>query len=277
MMQTKQIRSILLAAFVCVLAAGAATAQDFQKEYPLGQGGSINIRNISGDVIVRGYDGQMVIVQGFKEGRDKDRVNIEDQSTAGAVSVRAQYPERGERDREGGGRNWNIEASVRFEVKVPRAVNYRFDSFSSVSGNVEVSDVSGELRAKSVSGEVTVKGVRGSVNATSVSGEVKVGEVRGTVNAKSTSGDVEVGITDLSGADSMDFASVSGNVRVKLPASLDATVKMSTMSGDLKTDFPLTVEELKYGTGRRANGRVGGGAHSLKLSSVSGSVSLLRM
>ena len=49
------------------------------------------------------------------------------------------------------------------------------------------------------------------------------------------------------------------------------------MSGDLKTDFPLTIEKSKWGAGQKANGRVGSGARNLKMSSVSGDLSLLRM
>ena len=137
--------------------------------------------------------------------------------------------------------------------------------------------VSGDLRARSTSGNVTVSGVSGAVNANSTSGDVHVGEVNGTVNARSTSGDVVVEIVQLNGAGDMAFTSTSGNVRVKLPANLDAEVRMSTTSGGLKTDFPLTIEEPERGPGRRATGRIGGGSRNLKLTSTSGNVSLLSM
>lgn len=242
-----------------------AMAQDFRKSYEVGQGGSINVRNISGDVIVTAYDGETVLVVGIKEGRDRDRVWVEDNSAGNNVNVRVRYPE-----------NCDCDASIRFEVKVPRS-NYKFDAISSVSGDVEVTGVAGDLRAKSVSGNVTVKGITGAVNATSVSGNVHVGENNGAVSGKSTSGNVEVEIVQLAGAGDMEFASVSGNVRVKLPANLDADVRMSTLSGGLKTDFPLNIEEPERGPGRRATGRVGGGSRNLKLSTTSGNVSLLRM
>jgi DUF4097 and DUF4098 domain-containing protein YvlB len=252
--------------FVCLLISYSAFAQDFQRSYRLSAGGTVNIRSVSGDVKVTGYNGDAVIVTAYKEGRDRDQVSVEDLSSGNGVDVRARYPE-----------NCNCNASVRFEVKVPSELRLSYESISSVSGDVEVDNVNGDLRARSVSGSVTVKGAAGSVSATSVSGNVIVSEVNGTANAKSTSGNVEVEIRSLEGAESMDFASVSGNVRAKLPGNLDADVKMSTMSGDLKTDFPLQIEEPKYGPGRKANGRLGGGSRSLKMSSVSGSVSLLRM
>ncbi len=269
-MKTFSSRLIAYATLTCLLLSLTALAQDFQRSYSLGSGGSINVRNISGDVRVTGYDGQAVVVTGVKKGRNADRVTIEDQSAGNNVDVRVRYPEHDS------GHCNDCDASVLFEVKVPRGVAYRYNAISSVSGDVDIAGVSGELTAKSVSGEVTVKDVTGSVHASSVSGNVHVGKVGGTANAKSTSGNVEVEIVSLEGSGNLDFGSVSGNVRVKLPSNLDAEVSLSTMTGDLKTDFPLTIEKSKWGAGQKANGRVGSGARNLKMSSVSGDLSLLR-
>jgi DUF4097 and DUF4098 domain-containing protein YvlB len=260
-----QIRLVILSALVCLMLSLNTAAQDFRKSYEIGQGGSIKVHSVSGNVTVSGYEGETILVLGFKEGRDRDRVWVEDNSGGNSVDVRSRYPE-----------NCDCNASIRFEVKVPRG-NYKFDAISSTSGDVEVTGVSGDLRARSTSGNVTVSGVSGAVNANSTSGDVHVGEVNGTVNARSTSGDVVVEIVQLNGAGDMDFISTSGNVRVKLPANLDADVRMSTTSGGLKTDFPLTIEEPDRGPGRRATGRIGGGSRNLKLTSTSGNVSLLSM
>lgn len=259
------LRLTALGSLICLFAL-TASAQDFQRNYNLGNDGSINIRNISGDVKVTGYDGQAVVVTAFKEGRNPERVTIEDQSSGNGIDVRARYPEHCD----------DCNVSVRFDVKVPRGIAYRFNSISSISGEVEVTGVTGELNAKSISGEVTVNNVNGKVSVSSVSGSVNVGKIEGTVNAKSTSGNVEVEILSLEGgAGNMEFGSVSGNVRVRMPSNLDANVTLSTMSGDLKTNFPLTIEESKWGTGRKANGRIGGGSRTLRMSSVSGDISLL--
>jgi hypothetical protein len=52
---------------------------------------------------------------------------------------------------------------------------------------------------------------------------------------------------------------------------------MSTISGGLKTDFPIEVTEPRYGPGRSAKGRIGSGARNLHIRSVSGRVSLLKL
>jgi Toastrack DUF4097 len=247
-MTRRLFRLIITSGILSLIFAATTAAQDFQKSYKLAAGGQIHIGNVSGDVTVTGYDGDAVVVKGFKEGADRDRLDVEDRSAEGRVEIGARYPKHCE-----------CEASIRFEVQVPRSVKYDFDHISSVSGNVEVS------------------GVSGRTPATSVSGEGKVYEVSGAVNAKSVSGDVEVAISRLDGAgDDMKFSSVSGSVNVRMPADVDAEVEMSSLSGGIQTDFPIEVTKERYGPRTSARGRLGNGARRLQLSSVSGSLSLRR-
>jgi len=244
-MTKKQFRLAILASIAVLVAVGTASAQDYQKSYKLAPGGQIHIGNISGDVRVTAYDGDSILVKGTKKGRDQEKVEVEDKSTDGRVDIGVRYPKR-----------CDCDASIQFEVQVPRSVNYVFDGISSVSGDVEISGVSGRVHASAVSGDVRVKNVSGAVSASSVSG------------------DVEVAVDRLEGGDDMKFSSVSGDVSVKLPASLDADVDMSSFSGDIKTDFALEVKTEKYGSRSSARGKIGEGSARLKMSSVSGDLSL---
>jgi hypothetical protein len=225
-----------------------ATAQDFQKSYRIASGGSINIRNVSGNISITGYDGDAVMVSAFKEGRDRDLVEVEDQSNESRLYLEAQYPS-----------HCNCNVDVRFELRVPRGTSYNFDQISTASGNIEVSGIRGQMRLSTASGDVEVK------------------DVSGEVSARSASGDVDVEINSLEGTGNMKFASASGDVNVRLPASLDADVKLSTVSGSVRTDFPLEVRHPRYGPGSSASGRLGGGSRVLQISSASGDVSLMKM
>ena len=246
-MNKRFFRLSVVSAIISLAFAATASAQDFEKSYRVGAGGQVRVSNISGDVVVTGYDGDAIVVRGIKKGRDSDRIEIEDKSGEGRVDVGVRYP-----------KECNCDASVRFEVRVPRSVNYNFDSFSSVSGDVEVSGVTGRLRASAVSGDVRVKNVSGSANVSSVSG------------------DVEVEVDRLDGSDDMKFASVSGDVVVKMPSNLDADVDISSMSGSIKTDFPIEVREERHGPRTYARGRLGSGSRRLNMSSVSGDLTLNR-
>lgn len=256
----------LAALVLCAAAAPAAFAQDFQRTYTLAPGASIQIKNVSGDVNVTGYDGSVVSVAAYKQGRDRDRVEVEDTSTPNGVSLAAKYPAR-----------CDCDAGVRFEVRVPRSTQYNFNKISTASGNLSARGVTGSLRLSTASGDVTVEDVSGRVDASSASGNVKVREAAGAVSASSASGDVEAEVTRLEGSDDMKFSSASGDVRVRMPSGLAAAVSLSTVTGTVETDFPLEVKKSEYGPGASAKGQLGGGSRSLRISSASGSVSLKSM
>jgi len=248
---------------LCLLAAAAATAQDFQRSYNLEAGGAVRIVNVSGDIELKGYEGTAVVVHAFKEGRDRELVEVEDLSTPGHVSLRAKYPS-----------NCNCNASVRFEVRVPRSSDINYEKITTASGNLRADGFTGRLSLSTASGDVSVRRVSGRIKASSASGTVKVADASGTVNASSASGDVEVELTRLEGAGDMHFSSASGDVRVRMPQGVDARVHMSTVTGSIETNFPIEVKTSQYGAGSRADGQLGSGARSLKLSSASGNVSL---
>ena len=248
---------------LCAAAAASAAAQDFQKSYNLGEGGSVEIVNVSGDINLTGYDGSAVVVTAHKEGRDRDMVEIEDESTQGRVQLRARYPN-----------NCNCDASVRFEVRVPRSANLTYGKISTASGNLKAEGFSGRVQMATASGDVSLRGVGGDIHASSASGTVRVAEATGRVNASSASGDVEVELTRVDGAGDMRFSSASGDVNVRMPTNIDARVSLSTVSGDIETNFPIEVKRSQYGPGSRAEGQLGNGARTLKISSASGNVSL---
>ena len=244
-------KNIVLAAMavaIAVLLPQVAPAQDFHKTYAIAAGGQISIKNVSGEIKVIGYGGNSIVVDAYRVGRDRDLVKVEDSSSGDRVSVGVSYPQ-----------SCNCEASVNFEVRVPANLDYKYDRLASVSGNVEVEGVRGDLRVESVSGNVVARDFAGFVKASSVSGNV----------------DVE--ISRLDGTGDLKFTSVSGNVNVKAPMTLNADIDMSSLSGSLQTDFPIAVEKEQYGPGQHARGILGGGGNTLRISTISGKVTLTRM
>jgi DUF4097 and DUF4098 domain-containing protein YvlB len=262
-MRDRRLFNTLAALVFCLVAAATAGAQDFQRSYTLAPGGTISVAGVSGDINISGHEGNAVTVTAYKEGRDRDEVEVEDLSTQGGVSVRAKYP-----------RNCNCDASIRFEVRVPRSSNFVFEKISTASGNIKAEGVSGKLHLNTASGDVTLQGVGGEIRASTASGTVKVRDAAGSVNASSASGDVDVELTRIEGNGDMRFSTASGDVNVRMPASLDARVDMSTVSGSIDTDFPIEVKDNRHGSGSSAHGLLGSGSRSLKLSSASGDVRL---
>jgi len=222
-----------------------AMAQDFRKSYVLPPGGQILIGNVLGDVRVEGYKGSSIEIVAVKKGPDRDLVEIRDRSFGDRIDVHSVFPK------------FDMgKTSVEIAVRVPDSVAYNFNRISSFNGNVEISNVIGRLRAESVRGNVVLKGVSGLVSASSHSGNVRVE------------------IHEAQGRNNMRFSSISGDVDVQAPAGLDALIDMSSNIGLLKTDFPIEIQERRYGPGRSARGRLGSGKQIIFMTSVSGIVSL---
>jgi hypothetical protein len=233
--------------FTVLFTIQLAFAQGFQKSYDLPPDGQIFIDNFMGDVKVSGYKGKLIEVKAVKKGPESDSIRVNDMSYGSRIEIVVRYP------REPGGTS-----SVDLEVKVPSEIPFNFDRLGSFGGNISVSNVVGRLRAESVRGSVEVR------------------DVRGLVSAWSVSGNVTVEIKRVQDPSNMRFGSISGDVVVSAPSNLDALIAMSSDSGLLRSDFPIDIQERRYGPGREARGRLGSGKQILWINSNSGRVSLIQ-
>jgi len=200
--------------------------EKFSKTVPLPKGGSLDLWNISGDIVVTGGAGDQVVIDAVKRGRTAEELKlVEIEVTTGAtrVEVRTQYP----RERR------NINVSVDFTVTVPRAAGVRVRT---VSGNLKLSTIDGVLAAESVSGDVTVTGAGQLESAKTVSGNVMVDGAasEGDVSFASVSGDVRLKAVKARG---VEANSVSGGV--DLADVTCSRVAAKSVSGDIAFAGPL--------------------------------------
>jgi hypothetical protein len=249
-----------LAGAASPLGAQARSARDFRWAKALPAGQWVRVHNVSGDVTVTGTDGDRVEVVGVRRGGggyDEDDVRVDVHEGRDGVTICALWGQESWCDDRGShieshGDGRRHRGYIDFQVRLPRRL---------------------KLSAKSVSGDVEVTGTGDEVRAGSVSGDVKLERLRTpSVTASSVSGDVDVGIEALTGPGTLKFTSVSGNVSLELPRSFDADITLKTVSGELDSEFPLT---LQGSMGRRnLNGRIGRGGRDLVLTTVSGDVRL---
>lgn len=200
--------------------------EKFSKTVPLPKGGSLDLSNISGDIVITGGAGDQVVIEAVKRGKtaeDLKLVQIDVVTTATRVEVRTQYP----RER----RNFSV--SVDFTVSVPRAAGV---TVRSVSGDLKVGTVDGTLSAETVSGDVTIGRAGQLESAKSVSGNVVIDTAgsEGDLAISSVSGDVSLKAVKARG---LDANSVSGNVDLADVAT--GRLRVKSVSGDLVFGGPL--------------------------------------
>ncbi len=281
---------VSLAVAAAALAAGPLAAQSVDTTIAVRSGARFELNSVSGTVRVRQWSRAQIRVQAESDGA---RVNVD--ALPGMVSVRA-IPRRGEGD-------------VDFTISVPtgtplevRAISADIDvggvcgdaRLASISGGVTLDCANGDVEVESVSGDVSATNLRGHAEITSTSGEVNASQVRGDLSARSVSGDVtldgidgnDVGVETVSGDVGFTgpihdngryrFQSHSGDVTVRPQGDLNASVDVSTFSGDLESDWPITI--VPGGAVRQHEWQftVGNGSARLSLESFSGTIYLRR-
>ncbi len=243
-----------------VLAGGLqATADDFHWSERLAAGKTLEVKGVNGDIRAVAASGEAAEVSAKKHGRRSNPAEVEIKVVphSGGVTICAVYPGSwwGRSNECAPGKHGRIETrdndvTVEFEVRVPAGVTL---VARTVNGDVEATGLPAGARVSSVNGDVGVSAA-GVVAATTVNGSVTA-----TMGRADWKGDAH-------------FESVNGGVTVMLPSGADTEVAARTVSGDIRTDFPLSVTGRHVG--RRMTGTLGSGGRELILTTVNGSIRL---
>jgi DUF4097 and DUF4098 domain-containing protein YvlB len=146
---------------------------------------------------------------------------------------------------------------------------------STASGSVSAIDIGGEVHVSSASGSVTVSNTRGDVRVNALSGVIRVSNPGGRIEAETASGEVEIhgaasdvkadaasGRVSVQGNPSAnsywELKTVSGGVQLVVPASANLHLSAEAVSGEIRSDVPIVVEEQSKHSLRAHMGSGGG-------------------
>jgi hypothetical protein len=242
-------------------AAQAAAQTDFQWHNRLATGQTIEIKGINGDVRATASSSGEVEVTATRTARrgNPADVRIEVVPHSGGVTICAVYPtvpgrqpNRCEPGGDGRSNTRDNDTVVHFDVRVPYGVGF--------VGRT----VNGEINGESLQGDAAAYTVNGSVRLTTT-GLAVASTVNGSVN-------VTMGRADWPNGAS--FKTVNGGITLTLPSIFDAELRADVLNGSITSDFPVAVTGQV--SPRRLRGRIGNGGHELDLSTVNGSIKLLK-
>jgi len=226
------------------------------------QGKSIEVKGINGSISAEPAGGDQLEVTAIKTGRRSDpaQVNIKVVEHAGGVTICAVYPsdDPGEPNScepgQGHGRMnvRNNDVKVDFKIRVPAKV---------------------DLISRTVNGEINALGLAGNVESHTVNGSINI-STSGYAQAKTVNGDISAKLSDANWPGALDFKTVNGGITVNLPSETSSSVDASTVSGDISSDFQLTI--LGTMSRKHLSGTIGGGGRELNLKTVNGSIHLRR-
>lgn len=224
-----------LALLILLAAAPASQSWQFQTE----GAPEVEVSTVNGSIRVEATDSQTVSIEVSQEGSEEARARFPVEVRQEGNEVVAQLCCGSCGKGKGLGKSCNNPVPTHFVLKVPRKSSL---DVSGVNAAVTLTGVAGEQEVSSVNGRVEVTGSQGKLEVSAVGADV--------VLAPSALADTEV-------------STVSGNVKLQLPAGADATVEYSTVGGSFNGGkAKLDSSEHRYGNGK----------HSLEVSTVSGSL-----
>jgi hypothetical protein len=140
------------------------------------------------------------------------------------------------------------------------------------SGNVRALEIAGSIRGGAGSGDIEVHEIAsGDIDLHTGSGNVTVRGIQGAFRAEAGSGDITA---EGKQEGTWEIRTGSGNVHVRLPANAAFDADISTSSGTLDVDAPITmtVQGRVQETRKQIAGKVRGGGPLLTLRTGSGDI-----
>ena len=226
-------KNTILAVLLLALVAAPAAAQRKETEtvdrtLPFQSGGTVKLKNFSGDARITGTATNDVVVHAVRKGTREqlDNIKLDIQASGSTIEIEAnrRNPSWDEHD--------NNVVETEFEIQVPSATELDLHAFS---GNLIVRGTTAGIEAKTFSGDVDL-----DVSTASAAPDVK---------AETFSGDIATRLPDVSNGH-IRFNSFSGDFRSDFPVMLKssskrdisadigsgggANLEFKTFSGDLK-------------------------------------------
>jgi DUF4097 and DUF4098 domain-containing protein YvlB len=246
-------------AALLTLAAGAQASdhrgdltEEFHQTYAITADGRVELANINGDVHISSWDRNEVKVDAVKYADTKERLEeakIDIEGGKDYLSIETKYPHHDQ------SWNWgshNNPATVEYTLTVPRTV--RLDEIKLINGELDVSGVSGEVRASCINGRL---------EARDLAGRAKLSTINGHLDAK---------FGQLAGQ-SVELNSVNGSLDLTIPSDSNAEVEASTVSGGIHNDFGLHVNNHRF-VGHDLRGELGKGGVQVHLNNVNGRIDI---
>ena len=264
-------------------------------DHAIGPDGRLTLKVTTGDVSVRGSQGDEVRIRANFEIRaasdeEADRAFSEAQLRVvrGARELSVEEPDPGSSLGALVGRLFSGHGQVDMTVSVelPERAELRLDV---VSADVDVEGLLGEQRYNTVSGDLSLSRLGGSVRANSVSGDVTIRADESIgVRAETVSGDLSIVAPMIQG---LRANAVSGDVDVEGQLSAGREYRIDTISGDasvgliggasfevrgIASDVVSDLDHRIEGRQDRRRVVVGGGGPEVIFSSMSGDLSIRR-
>ncbi|AGC68027.1 hypothetical protein Cst_c10290 [Thermoclostridium stercorarium subsp. stercorarium DSM 8532] len=220
----------------------------------------LQISTVSGDIYADKLTGSDIFVKSTSGDitiRDVTGKNITSGTVSGETEINKADGENGFFE--------SVSGSIRTD---DASFLYNFEAIT-VSGDLKINRLEcATAKAGTTSGDIEMACVSaGNVKAETGSGDIKIRIGKGSLELITSSGNIKAEVDE--GFNSIKARSVSGDIKLHLPAASEFSLKAESVSGDIKCNFPVRVVSADDNC---LTGVTGSGRGEIAASSVSGDV-----
>jgi DUF4097 and DUF4098 domain-containing protein YvlB len=188
-------------------------------EHVIGPRGRFTLRQASGEIAIKGVEGETVRVRSTDGESLTEQFNVE--SGQGFLELR-------QRDQFSIGKMlFSRSGSPEIEVEVPHGATV---SVEAASAEIRASDLDGEKRFRTASGELAIARFAGAADVETVSGDIDLdGQAPLDLRMRSISGDLRIRVPKLK---RLDLGTTSGDLWLDAELAGDGPFAIRTISGD---------------------------------------------
>lgn len=257
----KTIKSIITAIALTAITL-SLSAQEYK--HPVKQAKKIHIKGVLGKIDVEGYNGDELIIRGNKLEKKPERARglkpVYKSGIQDNTDIGLNVSEAGNMIVITGASKQSEDGEYLF--RVPRdlaiAINYQ---------------------SPFANDDISLGNIRGEVEMKTMNGDVYLEKITGPAVIHTMNGNIEATFTTVNQENPISITSMNGHLDITLPADTPADVKMSSMNGQVYTNFDMDFEkekeDLKYvGGGRDVPGKINGGGVRIHLKSMNDNIYL---
>ena len=245
--------------FVLLAAVKWSHAQEYKVPVENNKEARLTLIDFTGELPIEGYSGNEIIVvpthghfetperaKGLKPiyggGTDNTGIGLSMEKNGNTVTLRCLL---------------SFGQDAGYKLRVPENIALKIERDCARSGETTIQNIRNEIEMKGCH-EVTLKNVTGPLVVSTISGGINVV------------------FTEISKDKPIYLSAISGDVDVTLPSKSPVDLEMSTISGNMYSDFDLSSskEDMHRVGGGNIKAQLNGGGTSLKLRDISGNIYL---
>jgi DUF4097 and DUF4098 domain-containing protein YvlB len=268
-----------------ILAALPLSAEHFDRLFTVGKYPLLTLRQVSGDVVVQGWNRPEIRVLAAVKG---SHVVADAVQQSGRVEVTSEIVGQFDESKE----------IVNYEIYVPAESELQIHAHE---GIVRVAFVRGDIAVETRTAYVELKELAGRINVTTAGGSLLADHCSGRIEVRSASGDlkfVQPAFTSLTAyttngdityegdfepGGTYHLSNHAGTIELRVPSYASFDLQATSIQGQVTGDVPAAplakvplAWQAQPSSTQKLSGRYGGGDASVRVSSFNGTIRIRR-